>query len=183
MTQKVLTNDSGYVIATAIAVGAHAVNHQPGGSDAMAVDAAAATGSLRTIGTGALQACAGNDSRLTDSRTPTSHASTHAWDGTDALLPPSLYVKDDYISIGSGNVIAPSSTGLIWCDATVVVDQVLDQTADRVFWPASATQIWDEAYILESGVLGDLGANQNTLLWTDAARCPQTINTLLIIGI
>jgi hypothetical protein len=38
----------------------HATQHQPGGGDAMAVDAAAATGSLRTLGTGALQALAGN---------------------------------------------------------------------------------------------------------------------------
>ena len=40
----------------------------------MAVDAAAATGSLRTLGTGAAQACAGNDSRLSDARTPTGAA-------------------------------------------------------------------------------------------------------------
>ena len=38
----------------------HAVSHQPGGTDPMAVDAAAGTGSLRTIGGGALQASAGN---------------------------------------------------------------------------------------------------------------------------
>lgn len=38
----------------------HKTRHQPGGADAMAVDAAAATGSLRTIGTGATQAAAGN---------------------------------------------------------------------------------------------------------------------------
>lgn len=37
--------------------------------DGITVDAAAGTGSLRTIGTGALQACAGNDSRLSDGRT------------------------------------------------------------------------------------------------------------------
>jgi hypothetical protein len=43
---------------------AHATTHQPGGSDAMAVDAAAATASLRTLGTGASQAAAGNDVRL-----------------------------------------------------------------------------------------------------------------------
>jgi hypothetical protein len=53
---------------------AHKTNHEPGGSDAMAVDAAAVTGSLRTVGTGALQACAGNDSRLSDARTPVAHA-------------------------------------------------------------------------------------------------------------
>lgn len=44
----------------------HATTHDAGGSDAMAVDAAAGTGSLRTIGTAATAACAGNDSRLAD---------------------------------------------------------------------------------------------------------------------
>lgn len=40
----------------------HASRHQPGGADTMAVDAAAATGSLRTLGTGATQAAAGTHS-------------------------------------------------------------------------------------------------------------------------
>lgn len=52
---------------------AHHATHEPGGTDAMAVDAVAATGSLRTLGTGAAQAAAGNDSRLSDARTPTAH--------------------------------------------------------------------------------------------------------------
>lgn len=43
---------------------AHAATHQPGASDAMAVDAVAATGSLRTLGAGAQQAAAGTDSRF-----------------------------------------------------------------------------------------------------------------------
>lgn len=38
----------------------HAAQHQPGGGDAMAVDAAAGTGSLRTLGTGGQQAAAGS---------------------------------------------------------------------------------------------------------------------------
>jgi len=42
----------------------------------LATDAAAGTGSRRTIGTGALQACAGNDARLSDGRTPTTHGNT-----------------------------------------------------------------------------------------------------------
>lgn len=37
----------------------HASAHEPGGGDTMAVDAAVATGSLRTIGTGALQSAPG----------------------------------------------------------------------------------------------------------------------------
>jgi len=43
---------------------AHASTHNAGGTDAMAIDAAAATGSLRTLGTAATAACAGNDARL-----------------------------------------------------------------------------------------------------------------------
>lgn len=39
---------------------AHHAAHEPSGADPMAVDAAAATGSLRTIGSGAAQAAAGN---------------------------------------------------------------------------------------------------------------------------
>lgn len=38
----------------------HATAHQPAGGDAMAVDAAAGTGSLRTLGAGATQAATGN---------------------------------------------------------------------------------------------------------------------------
>lgn len=40
----------------------------------LASDAAAGTASRRTLGTGATQACAGNDSRLTNSRTPSGSA-------------------------------------------------------------------------------------------------------------
>lgn len=63
----------------------HASSHNAGGADGLAIDAAAATGSLRTLGTGAQQAVAGNDARLSDARTPTSHASTHDAGGADAL--------------------------------------------------------------------------------------------------
>ena len=37
-------------------------------------DGVAGTASMRTLGTGAQQACGGADSRLSDARTPTSHA-------------------------------------------------------------------------------------------------------------
>lgn len=47
---------------------AHAARHNAGGADAMAIDAAAGTGSLRTLGTSATAAAAGNDSRLSDDR-------------------------------------------------------------------------------------------------------------------
>lgn len=80
----------------------HASTHEPGGGDAMTVDAAAATGSLRTIGTGALQACAGNDARLSDARTPTAHASTHEPGGGDAMAVDAAAATGSLRTIGTG---------------------------------------------------------------------------------
>jgi hypothetical protein len=65
---------------------AHASTHNAGGGDVMAIDAAAGTGSLRTLGTAATAACAGNDARLSNARTPTAHASTHNAGGSDAMV-------------------------------------------------------------------------------------------------
>jgi hypothetical protein len=48
-------------------------------------DPAAATPGIRTLGTGAAQAAAGNDARLSDARVPTAHATTHQPGGSDAL--------------------------------------------------------------------------------------------------
>ncbi|MBI1857471.1 SGNH/GDSL hydrolase family protein [Candidatus Saccharibacteria bacterium] len=50
-------------------------------------DAAASTASLRTLGTSGTSATAGNDSRLSNARTPTSHKTSHATGGTDVLTP------------------------------------------------------------------------------------------------
>ncbi len=64
---------------------AHASTHNAGGSDALAIDAAAGTGSLRTLSTTSTSACAGNDSRLSDSRTPLVHATSHKSGGSDVI--------------------------------------------------------------------------------------------------
>ena len=64
---------------------AHASIHEPGGGDALAVDALAATGSLRTLGAGAQQACGGTDARLSDARAPTAHAASHVTGGGDKI--------------------------------------------------------------------------------------------------
>jgi hypothetical protein len=69
--------------STGIAVAAGGISVSYGSSAGTAVqgndarvtaDQAAGTASIRTIGTGALQACAGNDARLSDARTPVAHA-------------------------------------------------------------------------------------------------------------
>ena len=104
----------------AAAPASHASSHEPGGGDAMTVDAAAATGSLRTLGTGAAQACAGNDSRLSDARTPTSHASSHQHGGSDEVATATPAANaipkadgsgslDAWVTGGSGDVVGPAS--------------------------------------------------------------------------
>lgn len=57
----------------AVSYGSSAGTAVQGNDVRVTADQAAGTASIRAIGTGALQACAGNDSRLSDSRTPTAH--------------------------------------------------------------------------------------------------------------
>lgn len=118
-------------------VAAHASTHEPGGADALTIDAAAGTGSLRTLGTSGTSACAGNDGRLSDARTPSAHASTHALNGSDpvassAALDLLLYgsgrdgdmVFDGVSSVTiSGASVAPSG-GVYTLTANVYADDV-----------------------------------------------------------
>lgn len=50
------------------------------------IDGPAGSPSMRTLGTGAQQATAGNDARLTGAREPLAHAASHAAGGTDQLV-------------------------------------------------------------------------------------------------
>jgi hypothetical protein len=88
-------------------------------------DGAAGTASMRTLGTGAAQAAAGNDSRLSDARTPTAHASTHRLDGTDTVLTQfsptgSVTIPDGYcvivpgdFTLASGQTLTIAATGVL----------------------------------------------------------------------
>lgn len=90
------------------APGLHAAAHQNGGSDEVATgtpaanaipkadgsgkldgwvtaDAVASTSSLRKLGTGSTDACAGNDGRLSDNRTPTAHDLAGSAHNSDTL--------------------------------------------------------------------------------------------------
>lgn len=99
------------------APGAHATTHEPGGVDPMAVDAPAVTGSLRTIGTGALQATAGNDARLSNARTPTAHAATHQPGGTDAMAVDAAAGTGSLRTLGAGALQATAGNDARLSDA------------------------------------------------------------------
>lgn len=83
-------------------------------------DPVAATPGLRTLGNGAAQACAGNDSRLSDSRTPTAHKTSHADGGSDDVVKPGrlrgVYV---YATSGASGTHTPAS-GTTLCLITLV---------------------------------------------------------------
>lgn len=93
---------SGAVVSVIGDIVAHASTHNAGGSDALAIDAAAGTGSLRTLGTTATKAAAGNDARFTDARTPLAHASTHQPGGTDAMAVDAAAATGSLRTLGTG---------------------------------------------------------------------------------
>jgi hypothetical protein len=64
-------------------------------------DGTAETPSMRTLGTGATQAAAGNDSRLSDARTPTSHAASHKSGGGDAIKLDELAAPTDVTTLNA----------------------------------------------------------------------------------
>jgi hypothetical protein len=77
----------------------HATSHNAGQPDALAIDEAAATGSLRTLGASATSACAGTDSRLGDARVPTTHALSHKSAGGDAVRIDELKIGTDVTTL------------------------------------------------------------------------------------
>lgn len=69
-------------------------------------DGAPATPSMRTLGTGAAQACAGNDSRLSDTRTPIAHHTTHEPGGSDPMAADAVATTASLRTVGVGSLQA-----------------------------------------------------------------------------
>ena len=144
----------------------HASTHEPGGSDTMTVDAIAATGSLRTLGTGAQQACAGNDARLSDARTPTSHASSHENGGGDEIsvaglsgtladpqTPSSHASSHQHGGADEVATATPAANAIPKADGSGSLDAWVTGGSGDVVGPASAT---DEAVARYDGTTGKL---------------------------
>jgi len=92
--------------------------------DAIPSGAAAAVPSLRALGTTATTAAAGTDSRLSDARTPTPHAASHASGGPDPLTAASIGASVaghthtrrvlTYVTSGTAGGTAPPNTAGAW---------------------------------------------------------------------
>jgi hypothetical protein len=131
---------------------AHKTSHEPGGSDAMTVDATAATGSLRTLGTTSTSACAGDDARLSNARTPTAHATTHQSGGSDAIKLDDFAAPDDNTDLNVSTA-AHGLTPKLPNDATKFLD---------------GTGAWSKPRYKQSGFT-EVSADQTTtsVTWTD----------------
>lgn len=82
---------------------------------------AAGVEGLRTLGTSATAATAGNDSRLTDARTPTVHASTHATAGSDPVSASSIGAA----TTGHTHLAPPGGPQTLTDAATIATDASL----------------------------------------------------------
>lgn len=77
-------------------------------------DGAAGTPSMRTLGAGALQACSGNDIRLSDARIPTAHAASHNLGGADIIttIPRYLFFADQLLTPNNADWAVNAAAGV-----------------------------------------------------------------------
>ena len=80
-----------------------------------------------TIGSGAGDAVAGNDARLTNSRTPTAHKSSHATGGSDALTAADI------------GAVQSNITGISGADAITNLVSLTQAEYDAIVTPDAAT--------------------------------------------
>lgn len=114
-------------------------------------DGAAGTVSMRTLGTGAAQACAGNDSRLSDARTPTAHQTSHVA-GADQI--PTFAAGARGLVPDPG---APTSTNYLSADGTFTAPKplgtptVAHKASDQTFSSATLANVTSLSFSVLSG--------------------------------
>ena len=68
---------------------------------------------IKNFGTGSGTVCQGNDSRLADARTPTTHASTHATGAADAIAPSDIGAEPSFSKNTAHNKNFGTATGTV----------------------------------------------------------------------
>lgn len=110
------------------------------------IDPAAATGGLRTLGTGSQQACAGNDSRLSDVRTPADTSVTEAKMASSAISQAKLKTSSGEVSIevnsSGGNVTLPGGEYGFYPQVRSAASHVTAQIASVLSTTSYVTNIY-----------------------------------------
>jgi hypothetical protein len=96
------------------------------------------------FGTASGKVCQGDDARLSDARTPTTHKTSHATGGTDALAPADIGAAAATHTHGVGDLTAGSATtgqvltynGSAWAPAT--------PSGGSSFNPATTSETWND---------------------------------------
>jgi hypothetical protein len=118
-------------------------------------DGAAGTASMRTLGAGAQQAAAGNDARLSDTRTPTDNTVSTAKLQSQAVTEAKLAIKKDSgkkVSITGGGTAVTFATPFTAIPVVIAGVMVGDPTANGGSGePANYTSWVDQASITTTG--------------------------------
>jgi hypothetical protein len=135
---------------------AHHVNHEPGGSDAMAVDAVVATASLRTLGLGAQQAMPGN-TRLDQITAPTTFVNISGQRLINTATPTSgqdaatkAYVDGVAQGLQAKQSVKAASTAALTLSGTQTVDGIALIANDRVLVKDQAAPATNGIYLVQA---------------------------------
>ena len=112
----------------------------------------------KNFGTAAGTVCQGNDGRLSDSRTPTTHASTHATGGTDAIAPSDIGAEPAFTKNTAHNKNFGTAAGTV-CEGD---DSRLSDARTPVSHNHAASEI-------TSGTLADARVAQSNVTQHQAA--------------
>lgn len=155
----------------AVAYGSAAATAVQGNDARVTADQAAATASIRTLGTGATQACAGNDARLSDARTPTAHA--HAQSDVTNLVT-ALAAKQDTATLGevTQDTVAAMFAGGTHSNVTVTYDDA-DGTLDLAATGGGTNGV------PAGGATNSLLAKLSATDYDDAWKTPTEVTALL----
>lgn len=141
-------------------------------------DGAAGTASMRTLGTGATQACAGNDVRLSDARTPLAHNFAGAEHNADTITNLNTKLSDgDVISTKSGEIAAlTEKTVPVGADLVIIEDSAASNAKKK----AQLSNIMFPRYV----IFADQMMSPNNADWTvnaAASASADSLNNALVV--
>jgi len=148
---------------------------------------------MRTLGTSSTSACAGNDSRLSDARTPTSHASSHNAGGGDAMAIDAASGTGSLRTLGTSSTSAcagndsrlsndRTASGLRSATTVVSVSAATAPTTGQVLKATSSTTATWQTLSGTGDVVGPGSATDNAVARFDSTTGKLIQNSVVTIA-